>query len=70
MQPIITEMRKQETVNVILAILMGAGTAIVAYYFVSTVQFLASFRPSIENLNTLEFRGLDFSLKICNLLQQ
>ena len=64
MQPIITEMRKQETVNVILAILMGAGTAIVAYYFVSTVQFLASFRPSIENLNTLEFRGLDFSLKI------
>ena len=64
MQPSISEMRKQETVNVILAILMGAGTAIVAYYFVSTVQFLASFRPSIENLNTLEFRGLDFSLKI------
>ncbi len=64
MQSNISEMRKQETVNIILAILMGAGTAIVAYYFVSTVQFLASFRPSIENLNTLEFRGLDFSLKI------
>ena len=63
MQPKITEMRKQETVNVILAILMGAGTAIVANYFVAAVQFLSSFRPAFDT-STLEFRGFGFTLDI------
>jgi len=56
-------MRKQETVNVILAILMGAGTAIVANYFVAAVQFLSSFRPAFDT-STLEFRGFGFTLDI------
>ena len=55
------ETRKQETVNVVLAVLMGAGTAVVANFFVSAVKYLSGLRPVFDPA-VVGFQGLDFML--------